>query len=633
MSSYPNGARKAGDVQIAAFQYVTAMTFLWLLSGFWQLQVQSPQIYAERADRNRIKSLPLLAPRGKILDRDGRVIVDNSPSHKVLLSRASLNPEHLQLIANGLNIPFERLTAKLERLETSNAPEYQAAILKENLTQAEVAFVEAHRSQFPELELIRSQRRLYPRGGLAAHVIGYVGEISDAELELDDFMFYEPGAEIGKAGMEREYNDVLTGTDGSRLVEVDSLGRERKIFGKVDAKAGHSLRLTLDLDLQVVAELALESKKGAVVALDPRNGEVLALASRPTYDPNKFVGGISPEDWREIDRDPDHPMLNRSIQAQLAPGSIFKPVVALAAAESGLLDEDSSVFCTGGASFYTRYFRCHKAGGHGLVDLRTALQQSCNVYFYTLGNRLGIDRIAEYAELAGLGRPTGIDLPHEKEGLVPSTKWKLRMFRERWYPGETISVAIGQGYLTVTPLQAAYAIGGIAMSGVWHRPHLVSYEDLKEFDTDFESPDPIEIDLDQRHLERIRQGMWAVVNDGGTGGRARIEGYDICGKTGTAQLASTQYKQGTDDPRMKDTAWFVGFAPCEQPELVVVALVESGEHGHLAAPTVRDVIKSHFDKDVRLEWTRRHAPRTPPATPDAPAPVARTAAALESGTR
>ena len=631
MRAYPNGTRKTGDVQIAVFQYVAAMTFLWLLSGFWQLQVQSPQIYAERAERNRIKSLPLLAPRGKILDRDGRVIVDNNPGHKVLLSRASLNPEHLQIIASGLNIPFEQLTAKLERLETSNAPEYQAAILKENLTQAEVAFVEAHRSQFPELELIRSQRRLYPRGGLAAHVIGYVGEISDAELELDDFMFYEPGAEIGKAGMEREYNDVLTGTDGSRLVEVDSLGRERKLFGTVDAKAGHSLRLTIDLDLQVVAELALEGKKGAVVVLNPRNGEVLAMASRPTYDPNKFVGGISSEDWRAIDRDPDHPMLNRSIQAQLAPGSIFKPIVALAAAESGILDEELHVTCSGGASFYTRYFRCHKAGGHGRVDLRDALKQSCNVYFYTLGNKLGIDRIAEYAELAGLGRLTGIDLPHEYEGLVPSTKWKLRRYREKWYPGETISVAIGQGALTVTPLQVAYAIGGIAMGGTWHRPHLVAYDDLKELHPDFEQPDPIEIELNQHYLETIRQGLWAVVNDGGTGGRARIEGYDICGKTGTAQLASTQYKQGTEDPRMRDTAWFVGFAPCREPELVVAALVEAGEHGHLAAPTVRDVIKSHLDKKVRVRWTRRSVPPPPLAEPFRP--VAQTAAALERKAR
>ena len=624
MNSGPKGACKASEVYIAVFQYVMAMAFLWLLAGFWQLQVQTRQIYVERADRNRIKSLQIFAPRGKILDRDGRIIVDNSPSHKVLLSRASLNTELLQIIAGGLNIPFERLGASLKRFETSNRPAYQAVILKENLSHAEVAFVEANRSQLPELELIRSHRRLYPRGGLASHVIGYVGEVSDAELDQDAFMFYEPGAEIGKAGIERAYNDVLTGTDGRRVIEVDSLGREQTLFGTVKPEAGRSLRLTLDLDLQVVAELALEGKKGAIVALDPRNGEVLALASRPTYDPNKFVGGISADDWRQILRDPEDLMLNRATQAQVAPGSVFKAIVALAGGETGLLDEDFTVSCSGGAPFYRRYFRCHMAKGHGPVDLRQALARSCNVYFYTLGNKLGIDRIAEYAELAGLGRPTGIDLPHEEGGIVPSEKWKLRRYREKWYRGETISVAIGQGALTVTPLQVAFAIGGIAMGGVWHRPHLVAYEDLQKLRPGFEPPDPIEIELNQRHLETIRQGLWAVVNGGGTGGRARIAGYDICGKTGSAQRASTRAKEGNDDPALKDTAWFVGFAPCEQPELVVSALFESGEHGYLAGPMVRDVIKSHLDKKVRTRWARR---RSTPSTPAGAAhPVAGTAA-------
>ena len=624
MNSGPKGACKASEVYIAVFQYVMAMAFLWLLAGFWQLQVQTRQIYVERADRNRIKSLQIFAPRGKILDRDGRIIVDNSPSHKVLLSRASLNTELLQIIAGGLNIPFGRLGASLKRFETSNRPAYQAVILKENLSHAEVAFVEANRSQLPELELIRSHRRLYPRGGLASHVIGYVGEVSDAELDQDAFMFYEPGAEIGKAGIERAYNDVLTGTDGRRVIEVDSLGREQTLFRTVKPEAGRSLRLTLDLDLQVVAELALEGKKGAIVALDPRNGEVLALASRPTYDPNKFVGGISADDWRQILRDPENLMLNRATQAQVAPGSVFKAIVALAGGETGLLDEDFTVSCSGGAPFYRRYFRCHMAKGHGPVDLRQALARSCNVYFYTLGNKLGIDRIAEYAELAGLGRPTGIDLPHEEGGIVPSEKWKLRRYREKWYRGETISVAIGQGALTVTPLQVAFAIGGIAMGGVWHRPHLVAYEDLQKLRPGFEPPDPIEIELNQRHLETIRQGLWAVVNGGGTGGRARIAGYDICGKTGSAQRASTRAKEGNDDPALKDTAWFVGFAPCEQPELVVSALFESGEHGYLAGPMVRDVIKSHLDKKVRTRWARR---RSTPSTPAGAAhPVAGTAA-------
>ena len=608
MNLYSHVRRKRGDVQIAVFQYVTALVFLWLLAGFWQLQIKSPEIYTDRADRNRVKSLPLLAPRGKILDRDGRVIVDNSPSHKVLLSRASLNRKHLAIIAEGLNIPFHQLMAKLERLETSNAPEYQAAILRENLTRSEVAFVEAHRPQFRELELIRSQRRIYPREGLGSHVVGYVSEISDAELDQDEFIFYEPGAEIGKAGIERQYNDLLSGSDGSRLVEVDSLGRERRLFGMVEAKAGRSIRLTVDLDLQVVAELAMEGRKGAVVALDPRSGEVLALVSCPNYDSNEFVGGIGPESWRGLIRDPAKPMLNRAIQAQLAPGSVFKPVVALAALETGVIDEDFRVSCTGGASFYGRYSRCNLADGHGSVNLSAAIAQSCNVFFQTVGNKLGIDRIAEYAELVGLGRKTLIDLPHEQEGLVPSARWKLRFFREKWYAGETISVAIGQGALTATPLQIAYATGGLALGGVWHRPHLVSYDDLKSARPSFEPPKPKTIELSPRHVNAIVQGMWGVVNQGGTGVRARLVDHEVCGKTGTAQRASREYSAGKNNPELKATAWFVGFTPCHEPEIVVTALLEEGGHGHLAAPIVRDVIKSYLDKKQRVQWARLAAP-------------------------
>ena len=611
MNSFSSGSRKTGDLQIAVFQYLIAVVLLWLLSGFWQLQVQSPEVYEARAESNRIKSLPLLAPRGKILDRDGRILVDNSPSYKVLLSRGAVRDDHLPIIAEGLNIPYAALKAKLQRVE--NAPQYQAVIIKEYLTPAEVAFVDANRSAFPELELIRSQKRLYPRGGRASHVIGYVGEISDAELEQEEFIFFESGAEIGKAGVEREYNDILTGTDGSRQVIVDSLGREREVLRIIDAQPGRNLRLTLDLDLQVVAELAMENRRGAVVALDPRSGDILALVSRPNYDPNEFVGGISADAWRRLTQDPENPMLNRAIQAQLAPGSIFKPIVALAGAENGLID-DSAVFCRGGATFYGRYTRCHLRGGHGTVHLQKALAQSCDVYFYTLGDRLGIDKIAEFSRLAGLGQQTGIDLPNEAEGIVPSTRWKLRYQREKWYPGETISVTIGQGALTVTPLQMAYAYGGLAMGGVWRQPHVVAHEEIAEGRPGPPPPATREAPLDPQHVKDIVAGLRGVVSPGGTGIRARLPGRDVCGKTGTAQLASLQYTAGRGDPDLRDTAWFVGFAPCEAPEIVVTALFEHGEHGNLAAPIVRDVIKAYFDKQDRIEWTRQASPSRPPAT-------------------
>jgi len=342
----------------------------------------------------------------------------------------------------------------------------------------------------------------------------------------------------------------------------------------------------------VVADLAMENRRGAVVALDPRNGEVLAMVSRPAFDPNKFTARIRSADWKQLTDNPDNPMLNRAIQAQLAPGSTFKPILALAGLESGAVEESTTFHCAGGATFYGRYFKCHIKTGHGTVELHRAIVQSCDVYFYNLGNRLGIDKIAEYAEMAGLGEKTGIDLPHEQSGLVPSTKWKIRNFRQKWYAGETISVAIGQGALTVTPLQLAHAIGGLAAGGMWYRPHLVRDPGRQE---------PArrgEINLD--NAAKVVYGMYGVVNEGGTGVRGRIPGIEVCGKTGTAQLASNELLKNTKlGLEMKDNAWFIGFAPRQNPEIMVVALFEGGEHGNLAAPIVRDVIKAHFDKKAR----------------------------------
>jgi len=578
--------------KIAVFQYVAVGIFLFLVSGFWNLQVQNSEGYSEAAERNRIKSLPLLAPRGKILDRDGRVIVDNHSTFSLILSRENLKTEHLHAIADGLHLNYDDLTARLRRFR--NRPAYEPIIIKEVLTAGELAFVESHRDPetFPEMELIHAQRRLYPKDGLAAHVIGYVGEVSENELNTAEFVKYDQGDVVGKQGIEKQYNDILMGVDGQRQVVVDNRGKERNLIGMKEAVPGKSLKLTLDLDLQAVAELAMEGRRGAVVALDPRTGEVLAMVSRPAYDPNRFAGRIRTADWQEILKNPDKPMLDRTIQAQLAPGSTFKPLMALAALETGVVDENFTVHCAGGASFYGRYFRCHLKGGHGTVNLHKAIMQSCDVYFYTVGNKMGIDNIAKYAEMAGLGQRTGIDLPHESEGVVPSSKWKIRNFRQKWYAGETISVSIGQGALTVSPLQLARAIGGIATGGVWERPHLI----LDPSRGDSGSRGAVNLD----NIVKVIYGMYGVVNEGGTGARARIAGLDVCGKTGTAQLASNELLKGSAAGRaMKDNAWFVGFAPRQSPEIVVVALFEGGEHGNLAAPIVADVIKSYFDKRLR----------------------------------
>lgn len=617
--------KRGMDIRLSVFQYLVFAVFLFLIAGFWQLQIVEADVYAARANENHIKSLPIPAPRGKILDRERRVIVDNRSSFSVILSREGVQEAGLRSVAEGLGVDAAELLARLNRF--SKRARYEPIIVKEQLNSGEVAFVESHRRMphYPDMELIREQRRLYPSTGIGAHLVGYVGEVSERELDTLEFASYSEGDVIGKSGVERTHNKILMGEDGKRQVVVDNLGNHRYRIGEKPAVNGKDLLLTVDLDLQVVAELAMEGKRGAVVALDPRNGEILALVSRPTYDANRLSGRIRAEDWREIVNNPDNPLLNRAIQAQLAPGSTFKPIVAIAGLEEGIIDEDFRVSCSGGGTFYGRYFKCHKRGGHGSVNLRSALAQSCDVYFYTVGNMLGIDKIAKYSEMAGLGAKTGIDLPHEASGTVPSTRWKMEMYRQKWYAGETISVAIGQGALTVSPIQLAYAIGGLANGGVWHQPHVVKSETG--------SVEPRKANWDPENIKRVVGGLYAVVNEGGTGVRARINGVPVCGKTGTAQVASNDLVAATKDPdRFKDNAWFFGFAPCDKPEIIVAALFEAGEHGNLAAPIVRDVIKAHFDKQRRDEISRRGPAAVQTASRQAataPAPAPATAAVTE----
>ena len=578
--------------KIAFFQYISVAVFLFLIAGFWKLQVQNNELYSEAAERNRIKSTPIIAPRGKILDREGRTIVDNHSSFSVYLSRENLKDEHLPAIAAGLNLDFEELTGRLRRFRSR--PKYQAILIKDELTPAEIAFVESHHDPdtFPELELLHGQRRLYPRDNLLAHVIGYVGEVTEAELDLADFAKYNQGDVIGKAGIERQYNEILMGVDGQRQVVVDNKGNEREVLRYTDAEAGRSLQLTVDLDMQIVAEMAMEGRRGSVVAMDPRNGEILAMVSRPAFDPSKFAGRIRRKDWDEIMNNDEKPMLNRAIQANLAPGSTFKPLVALAALENGVIDEKTTFHCPGGMSFYGHYHSCHKKTGHGTVNLHQALAQSCDVFFYNVGNRLGIDRLAKLGEIAGLGKETGIDLPFEYRGILPSTKWKARTLRQQWYPGDMISVAIGQGYLAITPLQLAVMTGGIAAGGVWQRPHLVK---------DSVRIEPRKSGVNIENINRVVYGMYGVVNEGGTGRVARLPGIEVCGKTGTAQLASNALLKSSAKlaAELKDNAWFVAFAPRVDPEVVVSVLFEAGGHGDQAAPIARDVMKAYFDKKSR----------------------------------
>jgi penicillin-binding protein 2 len=585
--------------KIAIFQYTAVVVFLFLISGFWTLMVQNEKLYDARAQQNSIKSVPILAPRGRILDRDGRVIVDNHASFTLILARESLKEEHLPAIAQGLDIDPMDLQARVRRFRSQ--PKYVPMVVKQELTPADLAFVESHRDFFPELVLIQSQKRLYPQNGMLAHVIGYTGEISEAELDSPEYAKHEPGDIVGKFGLEQRYNEWLTGVDGQRQQVVDNRGQVRQVLDEKPYTPGKDLQLTIDLDLQIVAELSMDSpdpevhvqkKDGAVVALDPRTGEVLAMVSRPTFDLNRFAGGIPKKYWKEINEDPMHPLLNKAIQAQQPPGSTFKPFTALAALESGTIDENFSVTCRGGVALYGTYQRCWEKRGHGTLSLHRGMAQSCDVYFYTIGAKAGIDNLAFYGDIAGFGHPTGIDLPHEKEGLMPSEKWKLRTQRQKWYAGETPSVAIGQGAITVTPLQLARATGGLAMDGVWQQPHLVKTAKVKA---------PVTWTLNPKNVKNIVDGMYGVVNEGGTGGRARLQGIPVCGKTGTAQLTSEQYAKSKGRSTSEDNAWFEAFAPCDAPEIVVVVMFERFPgHGQYAAPVARDVMKAYFDKKARL---------------------------------
>ena len=588
--------------RIAGFQYFIVAIFLFLITGFWVLQVREGESNSQLAERNRIKTVPVLAPRGKLMDRDGRVIVDNQAAFTLLLTRENLNMDHIDGIAAGLHLDPAEIRTRVKRF--ASRPKYVPVVIKQELTPAEITFVESHRdaNTYPEMELIQNQRRLYPKNGLAAHAIGYVGEVSEPELDTTEFAKYAQGAIVGKAGLERQYNDMLMGVDGERRVVVDSSGREREVLESTEATPGNSLQLTLDLDLQAVAELALEGQRGAVVALDPRTGEVLAMVSRPAFDPNAFAAHITNEYWKELTSGNDNPMLNRAIQAQFAPGSTFKPIMALAGLETGTIDDHDTFHCPGGATFFGRFFKCWQKRGHGTVNVHLGIVQSCDVFFYNLGNKLGIDNIAMYAEMAGIGKKTGIDLPGEAEGLMPSTKWKLRTQRQKWYAGETISVSIGQGAVTVTPLQLAAAIGGIVSGGNWFKPHMVKAAAALE---------PRHADLRAESVASIVSGMYGVVNEGGTGAAARIEGIEFSGKTGSAQRVSNDLRKSgvLDADEAKDNGWFVGFAPRQNPEIVVAVLLEGGEHGALAAPVARDVIKSYFDKKLRISQT---SPAQPP---------------------
>jgi penicillin-binding protein 2 len=599
-SSSSSRGEKLSTLKLTVVQYGILLMMLDLAAGLWRLQVLGAENFRMLAQQNRIRKVPVMAARGKLFDRENRLIVDNYPSVSCFLVREqNRNVDNdLPLISRGLNLDLEQLRATLRRYRA--APGYQPIPIKQEVTADEQAFIEAHRNELPELETVDMERRLYPRDGFAAHLIGYVGEVSEEDLNQSRFAAYAPGDVVGKAGVEATYDQLLRGEDGSRDVIVDSHGREVGYLGIQHAKPGQDLKLTIDIDLQRTAELALGDANGAVVAMDPRNGEILALVSHPSYDPNAFSVRINRTDWNQLITNPNHPLMNKAIQDQLAPGSTFKIIMSAAGLQEGVA-QDMHVNCQGGADFYGRFFHCDHH--HGVLSIREAIPMSCDTFFYTLAQRLGIDTIAKYATSFGLGQKTGIDLPNEMAGIMPSTQWEMKNYHQKYYAGNTISVGIGQGETQVTPLQLARTIGGIASGGHFVRPHVVMPDQnipadfSKAIQDSFPGSGDKEVPLNPDTWTIITDGMAAATTPGlyHTAEAAHIEGVDFAGKTGTAQVVGggdTHTKGGAKTPN----SWFVGMVPRRNPELVIAVLQEHGDWGSNSARIAQAMVVTYVNK-------------------------------------
>jgi penicillin-binding protein 2 len=581
-------------------RYPVFLVFFILAARLWQLQIIQGSEYAQQAEHNRMRIIEVVAPRGTISDRNHIPLVENRPSFDVLLYRESMRDlaATTKFLATKLGISSEDLKARLDRSRATGR--YRPIVVKEDVSMQDISLIEAYRGDHPEIQLGPEPRRLYHYGKLAAHLLGYLGEISEEELSEDRFPGAKSGSLVGQSGVERIYNHFLVGKDGERQVLVDSMGREVGLLSEVDSTIGGEVQLTLDLDLQAVAEKALEGKVGSIIAMDPRNGEILAMANSPSYDPNDFSTHISENDWRRLINDPQSPMQNRAIQSSYSPGSVFKPIIAVAALDEGIIDERFSVTCTGSVIHYGRAYHCLAKNGHGRLKLEEAIARSCNIFFYEVGRRLGISKINGHARALGLGVRTGVDLPGERAGVMPGPEWKQETYGSKWYAGETISVSIGQGAVSVTPLQILRAISAIATEGKLVTPHLLLHA---EGDSGSDIKWPItQIPIDKENFDRVREGMWRSVNDYGTGHNAAIPGLDLCGKTGTAQVIGSETKRKLMDEQdeIEDHSWFVGFGRRDNPEIAVVVFIEHGGMGGVtAAPLAKQIFMVYFNKNER----------------------------------
>ncbi len=567
-----------------------SLALVGIAIAFWSVQIAHGDRYRELAENNRLRRVPIEAPRGVVTDRHGQVLVENVPSYNLLVDGSQVKDldETVRFAAQVLSWPATELGPAAQRIK--KAAGYRPVLIAENLSLAQVSRFGVAGAQHPEFEIEVGHQRIYRQGSVTAHILGYLGEVNTADLATRPDL-YESGDLVGRKGIEARYDPTLRGRDGERQVVVDSRGRLLEEASRKPAEPGAALKLTLDLDLQQEAARLLEEHVGAVVALDPRNGEILALVSSPSYDPNVFARRLALEDWQELIEAPHHPLHNRALQSTYSPGSLFKIVMGVAGLAEGFVSPGDTVTCTGSTDFYGRRFRCWKRGGHGTVNLHQAIKYSCDTYFYRLGQRLGVDRIAKTSRLFGLGSPSGIDIAGEKSGLVPDSDWSLKARGHPWYAGETISVSIGQGPVLTTPLQMATLLATVANGGNRVTPHLV---------LGAEAP-ARPLGLHREALAAVRRGLWAVVNDGdGTARGAWLPHVEIAGKTGTVQVVSqaTWTDSNTLPFEQRDHAWFASFAPFDNPTLVIVVFFEHGGRGsQAAAPIAKALYERYFPAD------------------------------------
>ncbi len=582
----------------------------------FQLSIIEGKTYKLLAENNRQRILFVEPERGIIYDRNGIPLVKNEPYFVAAVTAEEINEEELPAMAGFLGISPEEIKEKLKNRKSQIEP----VVIKEGLSFEEVARLEARQSDFPYISILTTIIRRYPYGTVGAHLIGYLGRITETQWNSLKSEGIPPDAFLGQWGVEKIYDSVLRGKFGKKIVEVDALGHEIRMLGEIPPQRGQDIHLSIDINVQKAMEEAYAGRRGAFVALRPETGEVLALGSLPSFDPNKFARGAAPDYWNKLLEDEGHPLLNRAFQSQYPPGSVYKIVTAIAGLEEGIIKPTTTFHCSGGIPFGNRFFRCWKKEGHGTVDLKRAIIESCDVYFYEVGKRVGIDRIAEYARRLGLGDISGINLVREKRGVVPSSEWKLKSMGQPWYPGETLNASIGQGYVSVTPAQLARIIATIANGG-----YLKTFSLLKSDHAEFihqqaivtsppknhspsnnikpvEISDPednngsVKVNISQQTLNFIKEALIGVVNEpGGTGGAARLQGILVGGKTGTAQVISRAIETHKLPEKFRDHAWFVAFAPADRPEIAMAVFVEHGGHGgSVAAPIARIGIEKYL---------------------------------------